>query len=432
MKTKPKENNLPETDGRSFQPHMTLKPTCEISSKLNLEIFPDSTLPQKSISASLNSLLLSEDAPCLNTQEQLMSSLRPLAMQQITAVSKSLISESHHSNTLSHKVSAVADLHLSAIDWEGTSFSNSPAISTNAFSHGLKSELETPIPDSFKNTPGQLSCESQWCTTNIKEVFSWDLGKTNSEDHLLSGITDLHLQDLPLKERILRSSSHPQDHVQPDVDLKTISLLTVNESCIANSTSDCLSRISKDRLGISLQNESRNSKVLKEDQLFQEDYKVNTSVPYSVSNMMVKTSVRVRPPNVSLAHSRKVDVKTTQNIVMKKSVCLDRHSSDEESVPVFGKAKNATQQMKQSSQKHKPAQLKKNDTSKLSNPKIHMKETEQYVQAYKTARNEENYSDTAKSSLSFLQCHKENDKSGACLDSPLPLRQRLKLRLQNT
>ena len=99
MKVKSKGNSLPESDDiMSFQSHMTLKPTCENfskqDSKLDLETSPDSALPQKSISASLSALLLPEDARCLNTQEQLISSPRPLARQQIKAVSKSLIAKS--------------------------------------------------------------------------------------------------------------------------------------------------------------------------------------------------------------------------------------------------------------------------------------------------------------------------------------------------
>lgn len=435
MKTKPKENLLPQTDEMSFQSLITLKPTCEISSKqnsqLNLEMFPDFALPQESISASLNSLLLSEDALCLNTQEQLISSSKPLATQQITAVSKSLISESSQPNISSHNMSAIADLHLSSIDWEGTSFSNSPAIPRNTCSHGLKSGLEAAMPHSFKHIPEPLSCDPEWGTANINEVLSWDLQKTSPEEHLFSGITDLHRQDLPLKERVLVKSLHPVGNVQPD--LKTLSVRTVRESRKASSSSDCPSHLSKD-LGIYLQKGSRNSKAVKGDQRFQENCKVKTSITYSVKNMMVKTSdAGVEPPNTSLDDSRNVDLQTTQKIVMKESVCLDRYASDEESAPVFGKAMNAAEKMNQSFQKHKPAQFKKNDANKLSNPKVHIKEMEQYVRTSKTAVNEGNYfPDAAKGSLSSPLCHKEKDDSGTYLDSPLPLCQRLKLRFQNT
>ncbi|KAI4033649.1 GEN1 Holliday junction 5' flap endonuclease [Homo sapiens] len=437
---KPKENNLPEPDEvMSFQSHMTLKPTCEIfhkqNSKLNSGISPDPTLPQESISASLNSLLLPKNTPCLNAQEQFMSSLRPLAIQQIKAVSKSLISESSQPNTSSHNISVIADLHLSTIDWEGTSFSNSPAIQRNTFSHDLKSEVESElsaIPDGFENIPEQLSCESERYTANIKKVLDEDSDGISPEEHLLSGITDLCLQDLPLKERIFTKLSYPQDNLQPDVNLKTLSILSVKESCIANSGSDCTSHLSKDLPGIPLQNESRDSKILKGDQLLQEDYKVNTSVPYSVSNTVVKTC-NVRPPNTALDHSRKVDMQTTRKILMKKSVCLDRHSSDEQSAPVFGKAKYTTQRMKHSSQKHNSSHFKESGHNKLSSPKIHIKETEQCVRSYETAENEEScFPDSTKSSLSSLQCHKKENNSGTCLDSPLPLRQRLKLRFQST
>ncbi|XP_043325254.1 flap endonuclease GEN homolog 1 isoform X2 [Cervus canadensis] len=438
MKIKSKGNILPESDEMmNVQSHMTLKPTWEIfpkqKSKLGLEISPDSTSPEEFISTSLNVLLLPEDAACLTTQEQLISSPRPLAMQQIKDISKSLTAESSQPSTSSHNISAVADLHLSTIDWEGTSFStsfsNSPAIPRNTFTHGLKSELETAIPDSFKNNPEQLCCESERHTTSVNKLSCWDLQKTNPEEDLLSGISDLRLQDLPLKERIL-IKSYPQNTVEPDVDLKTLSLLTVKEQCFANNTSHCPSHLSKGLLGIHWQNESRNCKIPKGGQLFQENNKSNTSVPLSVNNPGTKTSkVRTGPPNAALYHSRKAGVQIAQKTVMKKSVCLDRPSSDEESVPEFGKAKSTTQKMKQSSQKHSPTLFKKND-AKLSNPKAYIKETQQCVQAYETAGNEE--ACFPDESLSFLRYHKDKDDSGTCLDSPLPLSQRLKLRFQNT
>lgn len=437
LKIKHKENNWPESDNKNFQSQMTLNPTCDIfskqNSKLNLEITPHCPLSQKSISASLNSLLLPEDTPCLNTREHLMFSPGPLPVQQITAVSKSLIPESTQPSTSSYNVSVIADLHLSTIDWEGTSFSNSPAIPRNTSSHGLKSELETAIAENFKNIPEQSSFASEWCTTDINEVLDRDLQKIDdTEEHLLSGITNLHLQDLPLKERIRIKSSYPPDNAQPNVDLKTLSLVTIKESCIANNGSDCQSHLSKDLLGNHLQNESRKSKVLKGDYLFQENHKMNTSVPYSVNNPVIVKTSRIGPSNTALDYNRKADVQSTQKSVMKKSVCLDRHSSDEESVPVFGKAKYTTQKMKPRSQKHYPAPFKKDDANKLNNPKIHIKETEQCAQAYDTAGKEDCFPDAAKGSLGFLQRSKDKGDCGTCLDSPLPLCQRLKLRFQNS
>ncbi|ELW71998.1 Flap endonuclease GEN like protein 1 [Tupaia chinensis] len=440
-KIKSEEKTLPESDSvLNFQSCTNLKPICEIfpkqNSQLNLEISPEPTLPQESSSASLNGLLLPEDTHCLNMQEQI-SSPRPFAIQQITAVSNSLILESGQPNTSSHNTSVIANLHLSTIDWEGTSFSNSPALERNTFSHGLNSKHESElstIPYSHENNSEQLSHESERCTSNITKVLDWNLQRISPEDHLLSGITDLYLQDLPLKERILRKLSCPQDNVQPDVDLKTLSLPRVKESGVARNISDSPLHLSKDLPGICLQNEFRNSKVLKGDQLLQENYKVNFPVHYPVSKPAVETSnVRVRLAKTTLDCSRKIDVQTTQKIVTKKSVCLDRHSSDEESAPVFEKAKYATQKMKHSSKKHNSTQFKENNSTKLKNPKIHIKETEQCAKSYKTPGNEENYfPDPAKSSLNFLQCPKKGKDSSPCLDSPLPLWQRLKLRLQST
>nr|XP_058144078.1 flap endonuclease GEN homolog 1 isoform X2 [Dasypus novemcinctus] len=433
-KINPKENDMPESDDiMSFQSHMTLKPACEIfskeNSKLNVEI-PDPRLPQKDNSESMKSLLLPIDDSCLDTQEVLLSSPSPLVVHQIKTVSKSLISESSHPNILSHNRSEIADLHLSTIDWEGTSFSNSPAILGNTVSHQAKSEPETTIANSFENIPGQLPRDSEWCTTGINKALDFDgnFQKASFEEHLLSGITDLHLQDLPLMERIRIKSSRTLDSVQPDVDLKTLSLCEIKEHCTANSSSACPAHFSKDLPGIHLQNESRNSKVLKGDQLFKKNYTMTTSAHQSVSNPVVKTSnVRLGPPKAALNHGRKVDVQTAQRTATKKTVCLDRHSSDEESAPVFEKVKYATQKAKQCSQKSNPFQFKRSD------PQTHVKKKEQCAQASKVGGNEENcFPDPAQRSLNFLQRNKEKDDSGSCLDSPLPLCQRLKLRFQST
>ncbi|MBZ3879549.1 Flap endonuclease GEN-like protein 1 [Sciurus carolinensis] len=442
MKIKPKENTSPESDDvMSFQSLKTLKPSCKIfpkqNAKVNLEISPDPPLPQESISASSSDLLLPQNASCLNTQQQ-MSSRRPSAIKQIKNVSRSLISESNQPSASSCNISVITDLHLSAIDWEGTSFSNSPAIKLNTLSPVLpQSELEShlsAIPNDFGNIPQQLSCESEWCTTNINKVLDRNLQKISPEEHLLSGINDLYLQDIPLKKRIQMKSSYPQDNVQPDIHLKTLCLPSIKESHIDNSSSDCLLHLSKDLSEIHLQNESRNSNVLTGDQLFQENCEVSTSVPYPVNNPVVKTtSIRVEPPYPAIDHSRKVDRQTTQKIVMKNSACLDKHSSDVESAPVFGKAKCTTQKMSCSSQKHIPTHFKEHSHSKLCNPKMCIEETELCVNSYKTAGNEEKcFLDTAESSQSFLQSHKKDRDPGTYLDSPLPLSQRLKVRFQNT
>ncbi|XP_077008257.1 flap endonuclease GEN homolog 1 isoform X2 [Tamandua tetradactyla] len=435
---KPKGNYMPKEsdDTMSFSSHVTLKPTCESfpkqNSKLNMEISPDSRLPQESISESMNSLLLPQDASHVNPQEELRSP-SPLTIPQIKTISKSFISESSQPNISPHNISVIADLHLSTIDWEGTSFSNSPPIPGNAFPHQSKSELKAAISNSFENIPEHRSHESQQCTTNIRQVLDWNLHKASFEEHLLSGITHLQLQDLPLKERIRLKSSYSLDNVQPDTDLRTLSLCGMKEPCIANSSSPCRSRLSKGLPGIHLQNESRNSKVLKGDQLFQKSYEVNTSISHSVHNPVVKaSSVRIGLPDTTLNHGRKVNDQSTGGVAAKKTVCLDRYSSDEESVPAFGKAKYTTEEGKQCSQKYNLFQFEKSDTSRLSNPQTHVEESEQRVQAPKTAGHEEKRSsDPAQSSLNFLQCQKEKDDSHTCLDSPLPLCQRLKLRFQS-
>ncbi|XP_006880786.1 PREDICTED: flap endonuclease GEN homolog 1 [Elephantulus edwardii] len=404
MKIKPKENSLPESDDViSFQSHMNLKSTYEAfpkqNSKLYFDISSDVKLPQECISQPPNNLLLPEDASCLYIQDELMASPRPLATRQIKD-NKFPTSVSSHPNHSSHNISVVADLHLSTIDWESTSFNNSPAIQKNIVSHSVKSELEMSIPSNFENKIEQLPYESQGYTTNIYKILGEDHQKTSPEDHLLSGITDLHLQDLPLKERIHLRAYQSKMQAQ--------SLFKVKEPCIAGNISDS-PLLSKNLTTVNLQNESTNSQVPKRDHLLQENCEVNTA----------------------LNHNKKNDAQTTQKIVIKKSVCLDVYSSDEESAPVFGKAKSTTQNGKQYSQKHNPAPHREKDVNKLSNHKIHIKKTEQRVQASKITGNEETYSlDPAQRSLRFLQRQKEKEALDVYLSSPLPLCQRLKLRFQ--
>ncbi|XP_060044396.1 flap endonuclease GEN homolog 1 [Erinaceus europaeus] len=407
MKIQPKEKNFPVSDSMNFPSRSILKPTCEITykqnSKLNLDMSSDSPLPLKSVSMSLNNLLLPRDTPCLKPQEQLKSSLQPVNMQQVNDASKPLISESDQPNTTSCNPPEIHDLHLSTIDWEGTSFCNSPAISRNSLSHGCKSEPEIAIPKSLKKIPEQSSCELQSNSRNDHGMLPWGIQKAKPDKRLLSDMTSLHLQDLPLKERIHMKSAYPRGYAQPGVDPKTLPSQNTKEPCCASQSPDYPPHLSK--------------------------------APFSIYTPVVNRSgVKVEPPNAALDRSRKPNMQATQKIITKKSVCLDRHSSDEESVPVFGKQKPTTHRAKQSSQKHSLSQSSKDEGSTLSKPKTRIKENAQCVQAYRIAGNEGSYSPYgAKGSPSFLpHLEGKDDSASTCLDSPLPLCQRLKLRFQNT
>lgn len=348
--------------------------------------------------------------------------------KQTKDVTNFLVAECSQPSSSSHNISVISNLELSTIDWEGTSFSNLPSVQRNTLSQDLQSELESSsiLPD-FENTPEQLPYKSEQRTTNNEELGR-DLQKINPEEHLLSGITALYLHDLPLKERIHIKSSCPEYNVQAHANLESLPI-KVKSSCINDSSSSgCLSNFSKEFPGIYLHKESKNLKVL-DNQLLQENSTVNTSIPYSFDDKVVEiSSLHVGLPNTALPHNPKVDEKTTKNLV-KKSVCLKRDSSDEESTPVSWKTKYTAPKVKHGSQKHSLAQVR----DKPRNLKVDAKETKPCTKSYTTAEEEENsFSDPAKRTQSFLQYHKKDEDSAACLESPLPLRQRLKLRFQNT
>lgn len=432
IKIKPKGSHLPESDDViSSQSLMTLEPISKAfpkqNPKIDLEISPDPILAQESTSPSLSSFVSPENALGLNLQEQLMPSPRTLAVKQTKDVSNFLVSECSQPSSSSHNISVITDLHLSTIDWAGTSFSNSPAVQRNTFSQDLQSEPESSaILPAFE----QLSYESEQCTLSNK-VSNRGLQKSGPEEHLLSSITGLHLHDLPLKERIHIKSSCPQYNVGADADLESLPL-TMNHSCIAYSSSGGSSHFSKDLTGVYLEKELRNSKVL-DSHFLQENFRVNTSLPYSFNDEAVKTSsLQVGLPTAAVPHNPKVDVKT-KNLVKKSSVCLERDSSDEENAAVSWKAKYTAPKLKHSSHNHSLVHDRDSTHNKHRNPKDESNETKLCTESFKIAEDEENkFSDPARNPQSFLQCHNKDEDSADCWESPLPLRQRLKLRFQNT
>lgn len=431
MKIKPKGSHLPESeDIISSESLMTLKPTSNVvpkqNPKINLEISPDPVLAQKSTSPSLNSFVFSENAHCLHLQEQFMPSLKPSTTKQTKDVSNFLVSDNQPSSS-SHNISAIANLQLSTIDWAGTSFSNSPAVQRNTFSQDLQSK-----PESSAILPGfeQLSYDPEQCTVN-SEVLCKDLQKISPEEHILSGISTLYLHDLPLKERIHVKFSCPQYNVGADADLESLPL-KVKSSCIGDSSSGDSSHFSKELTGVYLHKESRDSKVV-DSQLLQENCTMTTSLPHSFNDEAVKTSsLKVGMPTAAVPCNIKLVEKTTKNLVVKNSVCHERDSSDEESVPMSWKAKYIAPKMRHSSQKHSLVHVRDSTHNKHRNPK-ESKETKLCIPSYKIAEDEENiFSDPARSPQSFQYYHKNDEDSTASWDSPLPLCQRLKLRFQNT
>ncbi|XP_057638993.1 flap endonuclease GEN homolog 1 [Chionomys nivalis] len=430
VKVKPKGNSLPEPNNVvSSQSLMTLKPTCGVfpkhHPKINLEISPDPISPQESTSPSLRSFVFPESAPCLNLQEHSMPSPRSSSGKQTKDVSDFLVSEWSQPSSSTHNISAIADLQLSAIDWDGTSFSNSPALQRNTLSQDLQSELESSaiLPGS-ENHPEQLSQKSEQCTTN-SDMLGRDLQKVGPAECLLPAITGLHLHDLPLKERIHMKSSCPQYNVQAEANLESLHL-KVKGYCVTDSSSVCLSNFSKEFPGI-LHKESKNLKGI-DNELLQGNSTVNASIPDSENRTVETSSLQAGLSNSALPHNPKVVEKTAKNLV-KNSVCLKRDFSDDESAPVSWKTKYTAPKLKPSSQKLSLPQVR--DT--LRNPKVDAKEAKLHTKTYSTAEDGENWSsDPAKRTQSFLHSHEKDEGSAACSESPLPLCQRLKLRLQST
>ncbi|XP_038605385.1 flap endonuclease GEN homolog 1 [Tachyglossus aculeatus] len=474
QKRKPKEKDLLEADDSisDLLSHMSLKPTRE-------------TLPVKD-SKSNRGIPLDNKSTQGRTRERKTL----VAAQEPSISSPPIPASSQHESVYSHSVflqatapratsphsSVIASLQLDDIDWEGTSFSASPAVQAQPLSTCCsKSELEASLPNP-KSHPRQLQCKSRKDSPKGNTVaFARDLSTKSSGEHLASGAgpRDTQLRDLPLKERIFAkvisqpmSSSH-QAILQPKqteskAPLEQNQMTTEERHPISPSLVDDRSHAS-DRLRISSQNNWGKSTIPN----IQRSLAGKTSESFghraSESLGLECKSQSVFPETFedssAFYRDEKTDVQNGQNQKTKRSVCLDRYSSDEESNPQNIEAQYAVYITKQFRKQRNPTQFKTVDTNKLRGCTLRLTESEQPVQAFKEAGGNvavENPASKApnhtfrlstgeKSGFptvaqrfqsvevdTTLPHEKKQDESVVCLDSPLPLSQRIKLRLQQS
>uniref|UniRef100_A0A674I9P7 Flap endonuclease GEN homolog 1 n=1 Tax=Terrapene triunguis TaxID=2587831 RepID=A0A674I9P7_9SAUR len=455
-KNKPKERERSNIDCKvaDLLSLMNLQSTCESfpeqDSKSDFKTLPDNQMQEKSISKSNDSLLAADFSTVIVQLQNPVSTLPLTASpntQYQSALDNSFTSPAQFTQlpeaSSSYVSSMIADLQLSGIDWEGTSFSISPAHVDSACC-------------SVSELGASNNCISQPCTLQHK----------TRENTKYSG-----LQKLPLRERIFLKTSVQKDTalslniVQP----KPLQLLKqIKETSIPETISTYPS--------IQLSDTTKEIKMLSEKYLkissvqnYQEQYKkpgnlvqMEQKHPKQSCLKSVGLSSQATEPlnsegeSLKLAkatdncHIRKFCTQATWKTSIKKSVCHDRHSSSEDSDDGNMTDKNQIYRIKQRRQPN-PAQMKENTTKERgnrgSNLSTKWREKEANLKITSTNLSMEVSPKPASvveansfpspilsfkrlDSCSSLQQSK-NDDCDVWVDSPLPLSERLKLRLKS-
>ncbi|CAM4531870.1 flap endonuclease GEN homolog 1 isoform X1 [Caretta caretta] len=446
----------------------------EQNCKSDLKTFPDNQMQQKIVSKSNDSLLAADFSTVIAQLQNPVSTL-PLTASPNTQYQRvlddSLTSAAQFTQlpeaSSSYVSCIIADLQLSGIDWEGTSFSISPAHADSACC-------------SVSELGASNNCISQPCTLQHKTRENTKYsGATQSDDpcsraeYLVPTPTDLvgQLQKLPLRERIFLKTSVQKDTslslniVQP----KPLQLLKqMKETSIPETVSTYPS--------IQLSDSTKKIKMLSEKYLrvssiqnYQEQYKkpgnllqMEQKHPKQNCSKSVGLSSQAAEPlhskgeSLKLAkatdncHIRKFSAQATWKTSIKKSVCHERPSSSEDSDDGNMMDKNQTYRIKQQRQPN-PAQMKENTTKERGNggSSLPTKRREKAANLKITSNNlsmevppkpasvvEANsiglgeLSFKRLDSCSSLQQSK-NDDCDVWVGSPLPLSERLKLRLKS-
>ncbi|XP_073530223.1 flap endonuclease GEN homolog 1 [Phyllobates terribilis] len=321
-------------------------------------------------------------------------------------------------------LSMVEDLHLSSIDWEATSFSMSP-----------QAEPHTSGGHTCGFHDG-LNTEEQVKTTNNSTQEMVGPGKDNLEAKFKPPILALsdspcitHLQKLPLRERILlkNASSKPPSVLEKRLPLKPIPL-SLNLRDVKSSANHNLNfketlQHSKSTKGQSCQSEKQINSTRKPDPNCWPHERLTTKSFTFVKKIAVAP---VRPASDGIIPSKSAN-DVSAKLVQKKSVCLKMASSSEDEdeqgtggrpTYVFKKERTKSEMPLTKSAPVKPASNTEPDTGTFSIPNINNVFSSPEAQVL-DGKSPDELSD--------------DDDSIICVDSPLPLSERLRLRqLQNS
>ncbi|KAM4771210.1 flap endonuclease GEN homolog 1 [Rhinophrynus dorsalis] len=361
----------------------------------------------------------------------------------------------------------VSELQLSSIDWDATSFTESPL--AKCCSSALRSSEAGENEENFRDRP----------TTGNPEIISGNLSDVNKE-RVLSNISnvekntesnDLHverLQKLPLKDRILIKNAlhsgapHPQNVHDKPLHLKPVPLnLHKREAtkCISQNTAIPLisSISSKEKVQQNphpnILRESRQEENIKPSipaikpagfSVKPSTVEGHTTKSYKFVNNLKKISLKPVRNISSSGTNNSVEIKAAPRVMVKKSVChKEASSSDDSDIDETSDSRYLHEKPKKSY-----STLNHFDSRVKATLSVAPCVNTRYVPAHNHVEVSPPHTNTVHSSgivntVCLSPEHKSNstpctdsagqesdgDDSIVSVDSPLPLSERLKLRL---
>lgn len=366
--------------------------------------------------------------------------------------------------------SVPAGLHLSSTDGKGTSFSTSPAHGSD--DHGPATDLTTCIKHSQS-----LGHEA---VRNSSEYFDLTQSDTHSdsEDDLFSNDAMGQLQELSLRERILKKAPIPSQHLSEDImQLESLKCFKqtketlnpvrnhVSSSCQLNKpvqeSKNVVSENSASESSIHFHQDAyKKADILAE--MVQKDRDVSGSASLAFSGQTTETlhpGCEMLPASQKLAdatgcHIKEACIETAWKASFKKSVCQNRCSSSEDSddghtdkILVYQQQKrqlNPGQSKKCFAKKRSSVVTSKRTNSdsaltvkekKMTSLKKAVNSFSVQVSSEPSSAEEVNCSQSPEQPSERLGSNPTQQEKSAVLtyawaDSPLPLSERLKRRIQ--
>ncbi|NWS41368.1 GEN endonuclease, partial [Probosciger aterrimus] len=392
-KDRPKEKELSNVcdEVTNLLSQMNLKARCGIlpvqDSALDRKTPPEDQLHQGSTESK--DLVLAAASCMAAVQKPASAAVLPLTasryslLQSTVADSSVLPAQFTKSSGMSSASSVTSGLQLSSIDWEGTFFSGSPAHGDDA--HDPAANLTTCIKHSHP-----LDRETVRNRSEYSDAMQSDQHHSDSADDLLLNDAMGQLQKQSLTERILKKTSMPlKPLLSADVmQLEPLKCFKQTEETLDLAedflSSSCqLNKVVQESKNVLSENHMKDSSV----HIYQDKYKradslagmvqkghnISSSTSLALSGRTTETlhpgcemlQVSQKPADVVTGcHIEKACIQTTWKTSFKRSVCQNRCSSSEDSDD--GNI-NKNQIYEQQKRKLNHGQFKKCFTKKRSN-----------------------------------------------------------------
>ncbi|XP_030346922.1 flap endonuclease GEN homolog 1 isoform X2 [Strigops habroptila] len=337
---------------------MNLKTRCGILpvqySTLDIKTPPEDQIHQGSTESK--DLVLAAASSITTVQKPASAAVLPLTASPYSLLKSTVVDSSvlpaqfTKSSGMSSVSSVTAGLQLSSVDWEGTFFNTSPAHGGDT--HDPASDLSTRIKYSHP-----LAHETVRNRSEYSDAMQSDRHHLDSADDFISDDAMGQLQKWSLTERILKKTSMPSKPLL-SADVMQLEPLkcfkqteqTLNLDEVFISSSCQLNKVVQESKNVLSENHTRDSSVrIYQDQykkadslagVVQKGHNISSSASLGLSGRTTEIlhpgcemlQVSQKPADVLTGcHIEKACIQTSWKTSFKKSVCQNRCSSSEDS-----------------------------------------------------------------------------------------------------